>query len=202
VKPGLLNVCLALGLAASLPALGQTTQQQTQQQATREMARGKVKGDAFVRRAARDNEMEVRMSQMAQDRSQNDAVRQYAQRLKQDHSEANKKLKTIASDLNIQLAPPVAADQRQMPADREMQRLQGMSGDQFDRQFVETQIRHHRRDIAQYEQIANDANVNPEIRQYAEQTLPALREHLQMAQDIQTQLNAARRSGAAGRTGQ
>lgn len=198
MKPGLLNICLALGLAASLPAQGQTTQQQT----TREMARGKVKGDAFVRRAARGNEMEVRMSQMAQDRSQNDAVRQYAERLKQDHSEANKKLTTIASDLNIQLAPPVAADQRQMPADREMQRLQGMSGDQFDRQFVETQIRHHRRDIAQYEQIANDASVNPEIRQYAEQTLPALRQHLQMAQDIQTQLNAARRSGATGRTGQ
>jgi putative membrane protein len=68
----------------------------------------------------------------------------------------------------------------------------------------------HEKDIALFEQQA-EAGKDPDLRAFAEETLPTLRAHLELVQEVQSQIAAARgdgpaqkqaaRSGAAERTG-
>jgi putative membrane protein len=63
------------------------------------------------------------------------------------------------------------------------QKLEGLSGAAFDRAYLDAMVQHHQQDIQEFERAAQSEN--PQIRQFAERTLPTLREHLQRAQQLQ-----------------
>jgi len=71
---------------------------------------------------------------------------------------------------------------------RELDKLRSQSGAEFDKQFVRMAIKDHKKDIAEFEKARTDLT-DPEIKAFVDQTLPTLRNHLQMAQ------NAARAVG-------
>jgi putative membrane protein len=58
-----------------------------------------------------------------------------------------------------------------------------LSGKAFDREFLKTMISDHTRDISEFERVANQAT-NPDIKQFASEALPTLRDHLKMARDL------------------
>jgi len=59
--------------------------------------------------------------------------------------------------------------------------LQNLSGSEFDRTFVQKVIEHHQKDIASFERASRESQ-DSDIKSFAENTLPTLRNHLQMAQ--------------------
>jgi putative membrane protein len=66
--------------------------------------------------------------------------------------------------------------------------LRGLTASEFDRQFMDTMIRDHRELISKFEARAAASPAN-EIQQFAIDTLPRLRHHLQMATDIQPRIS-------------
>jgi predicted outer membrane protein len=70
-----------------------------------------------------------------------------------------------------------------------------LSGAQFDRAFVSHMITGHQQAIRKFE-MASENLQDPALKKYAEKTLPVLREHLRMAQELQSQVGTWSDAGA------
>jgi predicted outer membrane protein/sporulation protein YlmC with PRC-barrel domain len=159
-----------------------------------------ISDQSFVRQATLGNMFEVQSSRLASRKAQNQDVRDFAEQLIDDHQAAQNELKKAAGDISF----PRQLDRRES---RRLDRLRQTSNDRFDWRFIGTQIRAHRRAIALFEDFARSeqdpANQNTTARQngetdrhqalvqWAQETLPTLREHLEMARQIRQDLREA-----------
>ena len=132
----------------------------------------------FVTKAAEGGQQEVMMAQMAVDKASNPDVKQFAQRLVDDHSKANEELKTLASSKGLTLPAENATKTQKMKND-----MGKHSGAMFDREYMKDMIKDHQKDIAMFEREARDGR-DSDVKAWAEKTLPTLREHLQMAREV------------------
>lgn len=137
---------------------------------------------AFLKDAAMANLTEVEIGRMAEQKAQNDDVKQYAQRMVSDHSKNMDKLQTLARQMNVDLPTQLDPQHRQM-VDRHAQ----MSGAEFDRAYIDMMVQDHQKVVSKFDQ-QTDAATNEQVRDYASSTLPKLREHLRDAQELDQQL--------------
>jgi putative membrane protein len=127
---------------------------------------------AFLQQAAQRNLTEVQTGQLAEQQALNPQVQRYGERMVQQGSEANDKLKTVAESAGVQL--PTEPSQAQM---QEMSKLKSKSGQQFDDAYARSELKVHHRNLKDYQHVAKTAQ-NPEVRAYAEQMLPVLKDRL------------------------
>ncbi len=66
-------------------------------------------------------------------------------------------------------------------------RLSRLSGDAFDKAYMRAMIDDHQQDVSDFRQESQNAK-DPDVRQVASQTLPALEEHLRMAKGTGSQV--------------
>jgi sporulation protein YlmC with PRC-barrel domain len=104
----------------------------------------------------------------------------------QDHTAAGDKLKSAAQGIQGATVP-TSLDQ---PHQRMVQTLQSASGPGFDRDYVQMQVTAHRDAVSLFDQYAQNGD-NQQLKQFAQQTLPTLREHLQSVEQIQNSLPPA-----------
>jgi len=97
----------------------------------------------------------------------------------QDHSKANDELKQVAGAKGVGL--PAGPDAK---AQAEMKKMQGLSGPAFDKHYMDHMVADHKQDIAAFEKEAKSGK-DPEVKAFAEKSLPTLKEHLQLAQQAQ-----------------
>lgn len=128
----------------------------------------------FVQKAATGGLAEVKMSKLALDRSQSPQVKEFAQKMIQDHSKANDELKQIARKQNIRVPAELTPEQK-MTYDK----LKQLSGNDFDRMYMEVMARDHQAAVDAFTQQA-DEGTNPALKQFASQTLPTLKQHEMM----------------------
>ena len=133
---------------------------------------------SFLEKAAQGNLAEIETGQLAAQQATDPQVKQFGERMVQDHSQANDKLKTVAESVGVQL--PTETNHADM---KEMSKLKSMSGEQFDKSYANAMLKDHRKDVQEFEHVAKTAK-NPEVRAYAEQTLPTLKEHLALAEQL------------------
>jgi putative membrane protein len=134
----------------------------------------------FITMAASSGMMEVQASRMALEKSKNNHVRDFAQRMIDDHMKANEELRNIARTAGMSELPTAMV---QVHASH-MDRLQALGGVEFDREFVaQAGVAGHTEAIDLFEKASRDA-ANPEIRAFAEKQLPTLREHLEQSQKL------------------
>ena len=183
-----LRMVVLLASTAFMPAvaLAQTPQATPRPAATQAGAQVPAAAD-FVNRAAISNMFEIQSSQLAQQKAQNERVRQFAQNMVQDHTAAGDKLKSSAQGIQGATIPS-SLDQ---PHQQMVQTLQSASGPGFDRDYVQMQVTAHRDAVSLFDQYAQNGD-NQQLKQFAQQTLPTLREHLQSVEQIQTSLPPAR----------
>ena len=134
----------------------------------------------FATKAAQGGLAEVQTGQLIQQRNASPQAKQFAQALVQDHSQANDQLQQIAQSKSLDLPQQPSSDGR-----TEMKKMQGMSGAQLDKEFARHEVQDHKKDIAMFEQEAKSGK-DPELKDFAQKTLPVLRKHLQMAQALQS----------------
>jgi putative membrane protein len=123
---------------------------------------------------------EVRMGQLAQQRGSSEAVRDYGKKLEADHSRALEKTSALAKDLGVPIpSEPKAEALEQYAA------LEKLSGQAFDTSFVGHMIMGHEKALELFTEQTH-ANPNKELMAFATERLPTLREHLEIAQSLQT----------------
>jgi putative membrane protein len=142
----------------------------------------------FAKEAAVDNIAEVELATLAQEKASSDQVRQYAARLRRDHQQANEKLKALASQKGVPLPSEMDAKHK-----REKDRLTKMKASDFDRAYIDTMVKEHKEDVREFEKEAEKGK-DADLKAFAAETLPTLREHLQQAEQLQTTVKAEKKS--------
>lgn len=143
-----------------------------------------VKRDAdFAMEAASGGMMEVELGKLAQVNASSQSVKDFGQTMIKDHSAANEELKSTAASKNITLPDVPNADMQKKIDD-----LRNKSGKDFDDAYIDLMVKDHKQDIDEFQKEADKGN-DPDLKGWAANKVPVLQHHLQMAQDIQDQLN-------------
>jgi len=159
-------------------------------------AQGDISADmGFVREAASGNLMEIQLGQLAQNKAQNPAVKQFAQRMVADHNNLQNQLTSVASTGGQSFTPTM--DSRHQS---QINRLQGLSGAEFDRNYMSLMIRAHQRDVNNFQSQSQSAN-SAQVRTLATNSLPVLQQHLSLAQQVGGQVGADSTGNYAGGNG-
>jgi putative membrane protein len=136
----------------------------------------------FVQKAATCNMAEIALGKIAQTKATDPDVKRFAQDLVADHTKANEKLMAIAKQLNLSMPTQLPADKQ-----KEVERFRNYTGTNFDKDFVQHEIKDHEKAIELFTQASKECK-NEQLKNYATQTLPGLKEHLQMAKKINDRL--------------
>lgn len=140
----------------------------------------------FARKAASGGMAEVKLGQLAQEKGSSDAVKEFGRRMEADHSKAGDQLKDVASKSNITL--PTDLDRKDQAT---YDRLSKLSGIAFDRAYARGMVADHRNDIADFKKEA-DTGTNPDLKNFASQTLPTLEDHLKQAREMEKSVEATK----------
>jgi len=130
----------------------------------------------FMKEAAQGGMLEVKLGRIAMQNAASPEVRQFGERMVADHGKGNDELKSLARSENVALPDQSGADH-----EKEIQRLEKLSGPDFDREYMKMMVADHHKDIRAFEHEAQRGD-DPEVKAFAAKTLPTLREHLSMAE--------------------
>lgn len=130
--------------------------------------------------------MEVELGRLATEKASNAEVKQFAQRMVDDHGKANQQLSTVAQQKSVQVPAELTGK-----AKAEHGRLSKLSGEQFDRAYMQLMVQDHRKDVAEFRKQSTRAK-DADVKSFVSQTLPTLEDHLKMAEQTQTALGGAR----------
>lgn len=144
------------------------------------MAQMSPADQTFAKKAASGGLAEVSLGQLAQKNAGSPQVRQFGQRMITDHTQANQELQMIAQQQNLTLPNEPDAASRTME-----QRLQASTGTAFDTAYARDMVQDHQQDIADFQQEATSGK-DPALKAFAQKYLPVLKQHLAMAQAINT----------------
>jgi len=132
----------------------------------------------FIKAASSGNNFEIQLSQFVQQRSQDQQVKELAQKLMQDHQQAEQQLRQVAQQSGATLENSL------MPAQQaKLQEFQKKQGAELDRAYIFCNVGDHHKDIMEYRWAAQNAQ-SSQLKQYCEQTLPHLQEHLRQVDQV------------------
>jgi putative membrane protein len=135
----------------------------------------------FIQEQIADGQAEVELGKLAQQRASNAQVKEFAQTIVRDHTEAGSDLRQIAAKHNVQ--PSTERDAHKDVVDK----LSKLKGAEFDREYVNTMVEDHEEAVNAVEEKANE-NETSDVKQWAAKTLPTLRQHLDRAKQLQQTL--------------
>ena len=136
----------------------------------------------FVRAAAIGGMAEVEFGELAQEKAQDDAVREFGRRMVEDHGKANDRLISIAKSAGI--AVPDALD----PEHQAMRdRLSSLDGAEFDLVYVSGQVADHQK-AAQLLEYEIGSGQHVDLKSFASEILPIVLQHLRAAQELQAEM--------------
>jgi len=125
---------------------------------------------AFIKDAAKGGMMEVAMGRVAEKNATNSEVKTFGARMVKDHGKANEDLKGIAKEENVE-----------WPAEKEAGKWKS------DKDYMDAMVKDHEKDLAAFEKEAKNGS-DPDVKSFASKTAKTVREHLEMAKEIDAKL--------------
>jgi putative membrane protein len=141
-------------------------------------APSKVDDKKFAKDAALGGMTEVELGKLAAQKASNNDVKQFAQKMVDDHTKANDQLKQIAAQDKIQI--PDSLDSKHQSR---IDKLSKLSGEQFDKAYVKDQLKDHETDVKDFNAEAQNGS-DPNIKAFASSTLPVLQQHLDLVKNL------------------
>jgi putative membrane protein len=134
---------------------------------------------------------EVDFGRLAEDKAQNESVKEFARRMVQDHTKANAELASVASAAQIPLPGELNPDQKDMRA-----KLVSLTGAAFDLTYMQGQVIHHQKTVILLQWEIGQGQDAP-MQQWASSTLPVVLSHLEMAKNLLAELAAQSQQASA-----
>lgn len=132
----------------------------------------------FAQKAAIGGMTEVEASKLAVQKASDPKVKSFAQHMVADHTKANEALKKAASAEGVTLPAGLDAEHKDKVA-----KLEGLSGKEFDDAYKTQMVDDHKTTVAMFEDKVKENPKTP-IGSFAADTLPTLRTHREMAEDL------------------
>ncbi|HEY1030884.1 MAG TPA: DUF4142 domain-containing protein [Flavipsychrobacter sp.] len=129
----------------------------------------------FAVAAADGGMMEVELGKLAATNAASAQVKEFAQGMVTDHSQANEELKSLAASKNIALPATLSEDKQ-----KKVNELAEKKGADFDKAYMDFMVDDHEEDIKKFQDEADNGN-DAEIKGWASGKVPVLQHHLEMA---------------------
>lgn len=147
-------------------------------------ANADVDAEEFVEEASAKGLAEIETARMALNKGTAPEVKAFAQQMLDDHTAANKELAAIAKGKDLKIA-----DDAELMNKAKAFILKQRDGESFDEAYANNQVVAHEQTIELFREAVNLRD--PELKAFAQKTLPKLEHHLRMAQDLVTLTSAA-----------
>lgn len=144
----------------------------------------------FIAEMVAGNYAEIKMAQVAKERSSNPQIKEIATMLEKDHNQLLTELKTLAQAKAITV--PMEEDQ---DAKDKLQNLRSEKPEDFNNKWLEQMKDKHDKSVDKFEQRANNSE-DAEIKAFASKTLPHLKMHLEKIRTLQDQMKNADRGNS------
>jgi putative membrane protein len=138
----------------------------------------KVDDKKFVKDAALGGLTEVELGKLAVQKASDDKVKQFGQKMIDDHTKANDQLKEVASKDNIPV--PDSLDSKHQAR---IDKLSKLSGEQFDKAYLKDEVKDHETDVREFTDEAQNGS-DPNVKSFASATVPTLQQHLDMVKSL------------------
>jgi len=147
------------------------------------------KGDMrSMQKMAQADMAEIAAGKVAAEKASSAEVKKYGQHMVDEHSKMLEEGNKLAQAKGMK--PPAGPDKKHQDA---LKKLQGLSGEDFDRQYMQQMVKDHKDALKLAEKAAKDAK-DPDLKAHAEKGAPHIKEHLAEAQKLQQGMS----SGAGG----
>ncbi|WP_019140184.1 DUF4142 domain-containing protein [Noviherbaspirillum massiliense] len=137
-----------------------------------------AQSSSFLASAFQDGAGEIALSRLALQKASDADVKAFAQRMIDDHTQANNEIRQLAQAKGITLPTTTSAEDQAA-----LDRLSGLSGTIFDRTYMDHNVTVHDKDVTLFRQQALSAT-DADVRTLAGNILPALQVHLLAAKAI------------------
>jgi putative membrane protein len=133
----------------------------------------------FVKQVAISDMFEIQSNTLAESKG-NAAEKSFAAMMVKDHTKTNTELKAMVSSGKVKAELPAALDSAHQS---KLDKLKEQSGADFSKNFNSVQVDAHKDAVDLFERYAKSGD-NAELKDWAEKTLPALKHHFEMAQNL------------------
>jgi putative membrane protein len=170
--------CQRLLLSLALVGICVASVQAQERRRDRYQNRRPITTAQFVQMASAAGLAEVALGKLASTQASMDDVRKFAQRMVDDHTKAAKQLASIAETKQLPMAKEMDPKHKELE-----QRLTQLNGPSFDRDYVMAMLKDHEEAVSLFDRYSQSGN-DRDLKSFVSQTLPALKEHLSMIQEI------------------
>jgi putative membrane protein len=136
----------------------------------------------FIMKAAQGGMAEVQLGNLAKQNGGSDAVKQFGDKMVTDHSQANNELRQLTQQKGITLPSDISSKDKAMT-----KMLASKQGADFDKAYVHDMVKDHETDVAEFRHEAENGK-DPEVKAWAQKTLPVLEQHLAAVKQVASQL--------------
>jgi len=132
----------------------------------------------FAKDAAMGGLYEVELGKVAAQKGSSDSVKQFGQKMVDDHSKANDQLKEILTKESMDV--PTSLDSKHQSR---LDKLSKLEGPAFDKAYIKDQVKDHEKYVDSFKLEAQNGH-DPNLKQFASTTLPTLQQHLDTVKDL------------------
>jgi putative membrane protein len=132
----------------------------------------------FVTEALTGGMAEVQLGHLASQKGSADDVKQFGQKMVEDHTRLGDQMKGVASQIGVTPPDSISAKDQVL-----MARLHGLSREQFDKVYIRAMVRDHEKDLQAFKAQAASAS-SPAVREAAAQGERVVSHHLEMIRQI------------------
>jgi putative membrane protein len=166
-------------VVAAMPAFAQSIGERSGVNSALGMA---PKTEDFVKEVAISDMFEVDSSKLAQQKSDNAAVKDFASHMVMDHTKTSSELKGLVQGGDVKAEVPAALDSSHQS---KLDKLKGLNGADFNKQYISDQQSAHSGAVSLFERYSTGGE-NPTLKDWAGKTLPALQSHKRMADGLKS----------------
>jgi putative membrane protein len=131
----------------------------------------------FVSTALKGGMAEV-LGQLTLQKSNNEQVKQFAQKMIDDHTKLGDEMKPVAQQIGVELPTKISKKDQ-----KTMAKLQGLSGTAYDQAYIRDMVKDHKQDLSEFQSEASNGQ-DPAVKNAANQGSQVIAQHLQMIQQL------------------
>ena len=139
----------------------------------------------FVKEAGAGNAAEIKLANLALKNGESQEVKDFANMMIKDHTQANDDLAVVAKNHNIDFPSKETAEQKGT-----YERLAKLKGAAFDKAYMADAVEDHTKDVADYKEAQGEVK-DGKLKEYVNKVEPIVAGHLQHAKDAKAKVGGA-----------
>lgn len=137
-----------------------------------------MRDKTFLRKAAEGGLAEVQFGQLAAQKGASDDVRNFGQKMVEDHTKLNEKMAPIADSMGVMVPKHLNKEDQ-----AEYDKLSSLSGDAFDKEYITAMVKDHHADLREFRTEAN-STTDPTLKQAVTDGANVIHDHMVMIDKI------------------